>query len=132
MTVQGLAATRRTLLQGLKNWDNQESWRRFFDTYWRLLLCVAMKSGLTEQEAQDAVQETIISVAKTMPTFKYDPSRCSFKTWLWHLLQKRIADQFRKRPPATGFAGSHSLGTSTSTATEERVIDPASLDLDEI
>ena len=47
-------------------------------------------------------------------------------------MHKRIADQFRKRPPAAGFAGSHSLGTSTSTATEERVIDPASLDLDEI
>lgn len=127
---ENIAETRQTLLDRLKNWDDQESWRQFFNTYWRLLHSVAIQAGLTESEAQDAVQETIISVAKTMPKFQYDPARCSFKTWLFHLAQKRITDQFRKRPPAVLSADSEAATSTTRTATVERVADPASVDLD--
>jgi RNA polymerase sigma-70 factor (ECF subfamily) len=58
---------------------------------------VASKSGLNEEEAQDVVQETIISVAKHMPTFKYDRSIGSFKAWLFNMIRWRITDQLRKR-----------------------------------
>jgi RNA polymerase sigma factor (sigma-70 family) len=89
--------TRASLLSRLKSWDDQESWRDFFNTYWKLIYTVALRRGLTEQEAQEVVQETIISVAKTMADFRYNPAKCSFKGWLRHLTDKRIADQFRKR-----------------------------------
>jgi RNA polymerase sigma factor (sigma-70 family) len=123
-------ATRQTLLNRLKNWDDQESWREFFQIYWKLIYSIAFKAGLTEAEAQDAVQETIISVARTMPTFRYEPAKCSFKTWLWHLAQKRIADQFRKRPPLWIAGGSPASTRTTRTSTIERVPDPDSTDLD--
>ena len=32
-----LLPTRWTLIERLKNWDDQESWRQFFDTYWKLI-----------------------------------------------------------------------------------------------
>lgn len=89
--------TRRSLLTRLKNWDDQEGWRVFFDTYWRLLYGAAVKSGLTDAEAQEAVQETVLAVAKKMPAFKYDPALGSFKGWLLTLTRWRIAAQFRKR-----------------------------------
>ena len=88
--------TRQSLLSRLKNWDDDESWRDFFNTYWRLIYGVALKSGLTEQEAEDVVQETVVSVAKTISTYRHDPS-VTFKGWLRHLARCRIADQFRKR-----------------------------------
>ncbi len=129
---RSLAETQVTLLKKLRSWDDQESWRQFFNTYWHLLLSVALKAGLTEEEAQDAVQETIISVAKTMPRFQYNPARCSFKTWLWHLVQKRIADQFRTRPPAAARTETRSDLANHRTSTVERVADPASVDLDAV
>jgi RNA polymerase sigma factor (sigma-70 family) len=92
--------TRLSLIQRLKSRDDNESWQEFLNIYGRLLHSVALRSGLTEVEAQDAVQETVISMVRTMPGFKYDPAVCSFKTWLQHLARKRIADQFRKRAPA--------------------------------
>src|SRR6266487_4319585 len=55
--------------------------QRFFDIYWRLIYGVALRAGLTDAEAQDVVQETVISVAKHLPGFRYDPKVCSFKTW---------------------------------------------------
>jgi len=89
--------TRQSLLSRLKNWDDQESWREFFDTYWQLIHRVARKAGLREDEAQDVVQETILSVAKKMPTFKYDPAQGSFRGWLFQLTRWRIINQLKKR-----------------------------------
>jgi RNA polymerase sigma-70 factor (ECF subfamily) len=75
------------------------------------------------------VQETMISVAKHMPTFKYDPAIGSFKTWLLNMTRWRITDQLRKRGP---FAAGHpaSEDTATGTRTVDKVVDPANRDLD--
>ena len=89
--------TRYTLLSRLQNWEDNESWKDFFDTYWRLIYSVARKSGLTEVEAQEVVQETVISVSKHIQKFKRDSKLGSFKGWLRNLTRWRIADQLRKR-----------------------------------
>ena len=44
-TTEEFIPTRRSLLTRLKEWDDQESWQQFFDTYWRLIYSVALKSG---------------------------------------------------------------------------------------
>ena len=103
-------ATRRSLLTRLRDAGDQAGWRTFFDTYWQLLYRVALKSGLTEAEAQDAVQETIITVAQQMPEFRYEPARCSFKGWLLLLTRQRIAHQFRKRNKPGGAANRFHVG----------------------
>ena len=92
-----LIPTRATLIQRLKNWQDQSSWQDFFDTYWNLIFGVAVKGGLTRSEAEDVVQETLISVAKHMPGFQYDPAIGSFKAWLLNMTRWRITDQLRKR-----------------------------------
>ena len=89
--------TRVSLLARLKNWDDQEGWQRFFDTYWGMIYSVACRSGLSDADAQDVVQETIVAVAKRMPDFKYDPEIGSFKSWLSKLTRRRIIDLLRKR-----------------------------------
>jgi RNA polymerase sigma-70 factor (ECF subfamily) len=97
--------TRQSLLERLKCWEDQESWRDFFDTYWRLLYGAAVKSGLNDAEAQDVVQGTVIIVARKMEDFKYDPAVDSFKGWLLYLTRKQIAQQYRKRAREHGGGG---------------------------
>src|ERR1043166_8617892 len=92
-----LVPTRRSLLERLRDLDDQPSWREFFDTYWKLLYGAAIRAGLSDQEAEDVVQETVIGVARKMPDFHYDPAVCSFKGWLMHVTRCRIADRFRRR-----------------------------------
>src|SRR5436190_13485470 len=94
-----LIPTRYSLLSRLQNWDDQESWKDFFDTYWRLIYSAAVNSGLSEAEAQDVVQETVICVAKDIQKFKRDRAKGSFKGWLRNLTRWRIRDQLRKRIP---------------------------------
>jgi RNA polymerase sigma-70 factor (ECF subfamily) len=118
-----LLPTRQSLLSRLKDWNDQESWRDFFDAYWRLIYNAAIKAGLTDAEAQDAVQETLISVMKSMPNFHYDARKGSFKGWLLNLTKWRISDQFRKRQRGVEHQRRDSH-TSDETATVERVPGP--------
>jgi DNA-directed RNA polymerase specialized sigma24 family protein len=78
---EGWLPTRRSMIERLKNWDDHDSWREFFDSYWRPIYGVALRYGLTDSEAEEVVQETVLSIAKKMDTFKYDPAVCSFKSW---------------------------------------------------
>ena len=139
--------TRQSLLSRLKNWDDRESWRDFFDTYGKLIYGLARKSGLSDAEAQDAVQETLMAVAKEMPGFKYDPAIGSFKGWLLEVARRRIANQFRKRWPGKDARESDRSPANQTvaqlppgrrepdearTATIERIPDPNSEDLDRL
>ena len=126
-----LIPTRATLLERLKDWQDQSSWQEFFDTYWKLIYGVARKAGMTDAEAQDVVQETIFSVARHMPTFKYDPAIGSFKAWLLNMTRWRIIGQLRKRGPASihrPLNGDEATGTRTT----DEVVDPASQNLDDL
>jgi len=103
-----LIPTRTTLIMRLKDWQDHSGWQDFFDTYWNLIYGVAIKGGLTPAEAEDVVQETMISVAKHMPGFKYDPAIGSFKGWLLTMTRWRMTDQLRKRR-TQGFDGNDAL-----------------------
>jgi len=88
--------TRRSLLSRLRNVEDDASWHAFFGTYWRLIYNIARKSGLSDDEAQEVVQETVISVARKMPDFRYDPAKGSFKQWLLLITRRRIHDHLRR------------------------------------
>src|SRR4051812_41198555 len=94
-----LLATRRSLVDRLANWEDRQRWQQFFDTYSKLIYSAARKAGLTEVEAQEALQEPVITVAKNVGKLRYDPAIGSFKGWLLNITRWRIADQFRKRLP---------------------------------
>ncbi|HYE33442.1 MAG TPA: sigma-70 family RNA polymerase sigma factor [Methylomirabilota bacterium] len=112
-----LGETRVSLLLRLKNADDQESWRQFFDSYWRFIYSVALRSGLSEADAEDVVQETILGIVRSMGTFEYRPESCSFKGWLVHITKRRIIDHHRKKARSQSL---HARFTEeASTATED-------------
>ena len=117
-----LIPTRQSLLVRLKDADDHKSWQDFLNTYGPFIYGVAVKSGLTMVEAQEVVQETVISVSKKMPEFTYDPKVGAFKGWLMRLTHWRIKDQLRKR--LRDAAVIHSAETSTATTLIDRLPDP--------
>ena len=91
--------TRRSLISRLRNGQDNDSWRDFFQTYWKLIYAFAIRCGCSDAEAEEVVQETVISISRKMPEYRYDPAVCSFKGWLMHLTNWRVIDQLRKRRP---------------------------------
>jgi RNA polymerase sigma-70 factor (ECF subfamily) len=127
--------TRQSLLLRLRRWDDTAGWREFFEMYWELIYRVARKAGLSDAEAQDVVQETVLAVAQKIGEFDTDPRRGSFKSWLLGQARWRIGDQFRarKRSPlafadsaeVVGGVGAYSEDQDTRTGPIERLVDPA-------
>jgi RNA polymerase sigma factor (sigma-70 family) len=115
-----------TLVARLKDLDDQDNWGRFYRLYRGLIMGVAVKAGLREDEAEVVVQETMASVSKNISGFEAGASRGSFHAWLLQLIRWRILDQLKRRMPAGG-AGSE---TSSSTSTIARIPNPLEVDLD--
>jgi RNA polymerase sigma-70 factor (ECF subfamily) len=125
-------ATRASLLSRLKDLDNQASWQEFFDTYSPLTYGLALKAGLSQAEAQDVVQEVVVSAAKHLPSFHYDPKVCSFKTWLLRLTRWRIIDQLSKRLPSQQLPEARFDDDSTATALLDRLAGGVAPDLEKL
>ena len=116
-------ATHASLLERLKNLEDPGGWEEFYTTYRKLIFSFALKHGLTGTEAEEVVQETVITVARNLPEFRYDPKRCSFKTWLFNLTLWRIRDQIRKRQPECP-SMHRQPGETDRTGTVERIAGP--------
>jgi RNA polymerase sigma-70 factor (ECF subfamily) len=123
----GSIPTRASLLERLRNWEDQQSWDEFRALYSGLIRRTARRAGLTEAEAQDIEQETLLRVAKNIHAF--DPAGGNFKGWLLNQVRWRVATHFRNRRGEEKLRHHSSReGESDQTATEERVPDPANLD----
>lgn len=124
--------TRKSLIEKLGNWEDQRAWDEFYRTYWKLILSVALKAGLRQEEAFDVVQETVLAMAKQSRQQRFDPGQGSFKVWLMNMARWRIADQFRKRKKDTASLESDARDGSRSTAPLERIADPAGPELERV
>jgi len=122
--------TRQSLLSRLRDWQDQDGWREFFDTYWRLIYNVARKSGLGDAEAQDVVQATFIYLSRRLQKFHYDPARGSFKSWLRVVTRSRISIYLRSQRRRDGHLR-ESLPDEDGESAVEQIPDPAADALDE-
>lgn len=125
--------TRQSLLSRLRDWQDQDGWREFFDTYWRLIYNVARKSGLGDLEAQEVVQATFIYLSRRMPNFRYEPARGSFKSWLRVVTRSRISVYRRTEKAGDALIREPLPGdVSEGESPLEQFPDPAADALDEV
>jgi RNA polymerase sigma factor (sigma-70 family) len=126
-----LIPTRRSLLNRLKDLGDEASWKDFFDSYWRLIYSVALKSGLRAEDAEDVVQETVISVLKTIHDYNYDPN-VTFKGWLRLLVRRRVVDHFRRQRRRPLLMEDAAAPSSREQPLIEQIADPCASVLDAI
>lgn len=128
---ESLVPTRQSLLSRLRDWQDQEGWQQFFDTYWRLIYRVARQAGFDDATAQDIVQHTFIYLSRRMPKFRYDRTRGSFKAWLRRVTRSRIS-VFRRRAGAKEPPLPEPALEEDDARVWESVPDPAGDALDEV
>ncbi len=88
--------THTALLVGLQASSNDEAWSDFFARYQPLLVSVGRRLGLSDQDAQDAAQESLISFADGYRKGKYDRTKGRLRTWLFGIAIKKIRDVQRR------------------------------------
>jgi len=78
------------LLNLVKDWREDEGWREFYRRYAPAIEAHAKRSGLTQEQAEDVVQTTMMKLAKYLPKFEYDRTIGRFRTWLNQIVNQRI------------------------------------------
>lgn len=86
-----------SLIEAAKDWRDDANWREFFERYAPAIRRHACASGLSETEAEDVVQETMLKVSRYLPSFKYDRTVCKFRSWLNQIVNQRIFEALHRR-----------------------------------
>ncbi len=88
--------TRLTLIERVKNTEDEHAWREFVEFYRNVILRWATLFGCSPAMAEDVYQETMISLIRTLPNFDYSPKRGRFRSFLKTLVSRRVTDAFRR------------------------------------
>ena len=119
------------LVSSLKNTGDGTAWNRFYKRYVPLLTGLALRSGLNEHEAEEAVSRTLISFLKNLPGFQASSNYGSFRSWLLQNAAWRIHDVRKERLPVPHGADGQMQDT-TGVAPYERLTDPKVVDLSDV
>ena len=117
-----------TLLEKIRQWENQEAWLRFFHAYGPFIYRRAARRGLNDAEAQEVVQETMLGVAKKIAAYQRQPGT-PFRHWLNVIITRRIHTQLARRRRSPASLDAPREGASGSPL--EELADPASVEPDE-
>lgn len=95
--VQPAFLTTTLLLSRLHNSDDVEAWRLFDDRFRQVVVSVGLRLGLTEPDAEEAAQETLVQAVRDYQAGRYDRTRGRLSSWIVAIAHHRITDAKRKR-----------------------------------
>jgi RNA polymerase sigma factor (sigma-70 family) len=91
-SLSSLSEIDQQLLEGVRT-GNSSDWEELVSQFHGRLLAFARRRLGQNADAEDAVQETFLSLMKSLNTFR---GEASLETWLFQLLRRRIADAHRR------------------------------------
>lgn len=85
-------------------------WERFVGIFAPVVYTWCRRSGISESDAPDLVQDVFATVARTANTFHRQKPSDSFRSWLATITRCRVIDHFRKTQKQTpGVGGTEAL-----------------------
>lgn len=81
------------------------AWSRLAETFGPIVYRWCRKSGISDSESADVVQDVFVAVARNIGRFERKQKEGSFRSWLATITRNRIRDHYRRRAnyqPAEG------------------------------
>jgi RNA polymerase sigma-70 factor, ECF subfamily len=104
-TIANMLSTSVTLLERVRQRDDQAAWERFVALYTPLLYRWAQRAGLGDEDAADLVQDVLVVLMNELPSFEYDTARRNFRGWLKTVTINKCRERQRRRILAMGAPG---------------------------
>lgn len=82
--------TRPSLLIALRNPANDPAWQEFIQLYTPLVFGYCVRRTPQEADAADVTQEVMKTVARSIQQFEYDPTRGTFRAWLFQVTRSKL------------------------------------------
>lgn len=93
--IPAMLDTTDTLLKGLAA-NDQNRWARFYRDYAPWIENGLRKRGLSPQDAEEVVHDTLVALIDIMPTYRYDKERKgAFHSLLFKIAQNKAIDRLR-------------------------------------
>jgi RNA polymerase sigma-70 factor (ECF subfamily) len=111
--------TSTSILNGLRDAENQTAWRLYVDRYRPLLVGFVTHMGVPPEDAEDIAQETLLAFSEAFREGRYERSQGRLKSWLFGMARNKLAHHFRSRArhPTEALEG-EMTGTGQSGAEE--------------
>ena len=113
--------TRPSLLIRLRDSSQQAAWQEFVEIYEPLVYRLALKRGLQHADAADVAQEVFAVVEKAIGDFDPDPSKGSFRGWLFRIARNLALNHLTRcrEPRGSGDSSVQRLLDSTPDESSE-------------
>jgi RNA polymerase sigma-70 factor (ECF subfamily) len=113
--------TSASLLVRIRDGRDQEAWQRFVQLYAPVVYGFARNRGLQDADAADVMQDVLRSVARSAARLKYDPSRGTFRGWLYTVARNKIFNflEASRHNPGRGAGGEDAREQLESVASTE-------------
>jgi RNA polymerase sigma-70 factor (ECF subfamily) len=89
--------TRASLLVRIRDPGNGQAWEQFVEIYAPLVHGFARKRGLQNADAADLTQDVLGTVSRGVKNLDYDPSRGSFRGWLFTIVGNHLRNFWLRR-----------------------------------
>ena len=106
-----------SLLDRLRNRNDQEAWSLFVSLYTPLLYFWVRRFKLSPEESEELVQDVFLTLVDKLPGFTYDPNR-RFRGWLWTVAINKLRARQRKQTSITAHSGETDLLEGADTIAE--------------
>jgi RNA polymerase sigma-70 factor (ECF subfamily) len=83
-------STSPSLLQRVRNPRDRSAWDEFDRRYGELILRFCRHRGLSQSDAEDVRQNVLMSLAKALPKFDYNPARGRFRSYLGRVVRNAV------------------------------------------
>ena len=88
--------TSATLLDRVKDVEDQAAWDRFYEFYYPLVIGFCRKKGCEDDMAYDVLQESMVTLMRILPEFDYNPRKGNFRSFLLKVVERRIMDAYKR------------------------------------
>ena len=102
-----MSVTRQSLLLRAQAGDGG-AWKDLTALYRPMIVGWLLRQGVPANEVDDLVQDILLSVVQSLPSFSHSGQRGAFRAWLRTITRNRACDFWRAREPqaaATGDSG---------------------------
>jgi RNA polymerase sigma-70 factor (ECF subfamily) len=89
--------TQASLIQRVRDLTDTASWAEFDRLYRPFLYKIARRSGLSQDDADEIVQDVLAKVAQAIVEFRLDQERGRFRGWLKAITVRKLIDRQRAK-----------------------------------